>query len=106
MRSIATLLLVTMIGAVCYLSADAKSPTAGGVPTALQDYVAARDDSFAWKLLKNDSADDFLTYDIDLTSQVWQGVTWKHALTVFIPLNNLQHRDTVLLFIMGGSTGS
>ena len=37
---------------------------------------------------------------------MWQGITWKHALTVFIPLNNLQHKDTVLLFIMGGSTGS
>jgi PhoPQ-activated pathogenicity-related protein len=36
---------------------------------------------------------------------VWEGITWKHALTVFIPLNHLRHRDTVLLFIMGGSTG-
>ena len=51
------------------------------------------------------AADDFLTYDIDLTSQVWQGITWKHALTVFVPLNDIEHKDTVLLFIMGGSTG-
>ena len=105
MRLIATLLLGAMISLLCYSRASAKPATADGVPTALQDYVAAKDESFAWKLLKNDSADDFLTYDIDLTSQVWQGITWKHALTVFIPVNNIEHKDTVLLFITGGSTG-
>ena len=106
MRPTAVFSLITMIISVCQSSADAKQPSADATPTALQDYVAGKDDSFAWKLLKNDSSDDFLTYDIDLTSQVWQGITWKHALTVFIPLNNIRHKDTVLLFIMGGSTGS
>ncbi len=98
--------LIAFLALASYLPvAEAKKPAAAGVPTALQDYVAAKDDSFAWKLLKNDSTDDFLTYDIDLTSQVWQRITWKHALTVFVPTNNIRHRDTVLLFIMGGSTG-
>src|SRR6478672_2867204 len=105
MRPIRKLFLVVVFGSIWYSSADAKPPTADGVPTALQEYVAAKDNSFAWKLLKNDTGDGFLTYDIDLTSQVWQGITWKHALTVFVPVNNIQHRDTVLLFIMGGSTG-
>ena len=94
-----------MIGCVWYSSADAKPPTADGIPTALQDYVAAKDDSFAWKLLKNDSSDGFLTYDIDLTSQVWQGITWKHALTVFVPVNNLQHKDTVSALHYGREHG-
>ena len=94
-----------LIEANSFSHAEAKEPATASVPTALQDYVAAKDNSFAWKLLKNDSSDGFITYDIDLTSQVWQGITWKHALTVFIPINNIQHRDTVLLFIMGGSTG-
>jgi PhoPQ-activated pathogenicity-related protein len=85
--------------------AEAKKPAVDGIPTALQEYVAAKDDSFAWKILKNDSDNDFLTYDIELTSQVWQGITWKHALTIFVPVNNIQHRDTVLLFITGGSIG-
>ncbi len=106
MRPFAHLFFIAMIVAACHSRAEAKPPTADGIPTALQDYVAAKDDSFAWKLLKNDSGDDFLTYDIDLTSQVWQGITWKHALTVFIPTGNLRHNDTVLLFITGGSTGN
>jgi PhoPQ-activated pathogenicity-related protein len=105
MRAAATMFFHAAIVLFSFRGAEAKENASKNVPTALQDYVAAKDDSFAWKLLKSDSTDDFLTYDINLTSQVWQGVTWKHALTVFVPLKNLAHRDTVLLFIMGGSTG-
>jgi len=105
-RSLIVLSLVAVVATVNQLQVKAAESTTDGIPTALQDYVAVKDDAFAWKLLKNDSSDDFLTYDIELTSQVWQGITWKHALTVFIPINNLRHTDTVLLFIMGGSTGS
>jgi len=105
MSRLATLLLGTSFTLFYCAVSSAKPATSSGVPTALQEYVAAKDDSYAWTLLKNDTGDDFLTYDMELTSQVWQGITWKHALTVFIPTSNLQHRDTVLLFIMGGSTG-
>jgi PhoPQ-activated pathogenicity-related protein len=105
MRAFAPLFLQSVIAIACCPSAEAKEQANKEVPTALQDYVAAKDDSFAWKLLKNDRSGDLLTYDIELTSQVWEGITWKHALTVFVPLNHLRHRDTVLLFIMGGSTG-
>ena len=80
--------------------------TATDIPTALQDYVAAKDDAYAWNLVKNDSANGFLTYDVELTSQVWQGITWKHAMAIYIPMNQLQHRDTVLLFINGGDIGN
>jgi PhoPQ-activated pathogenicity-related protein len=104
MRAIAIVLLQSAILAACIASAEAKEQSAGDVPTALQDYVAAKDESFAWKILSTDRSDGFLVYDIELTSQIWQEITWKHALTAFVP-PNLQHRDVVLLFIMGGSTG-
>src|SRR5215212_4860427 len=105
MRNVATLFFQAVVVLACCVAADAKGQAVKEVPTALQDYVAAKDNSYSWTLVKNDRSDDFLTYDIELTSQVWEGITWKHALTVFIPLNDLRHRDTVLLFIMGGSTG-
>jgi PhoPQ-activated pathogenicity-related protein len=105
MRAFAPLFLQSLIAISCCASAEAKEQASKEVPMALQNYVAAKDDSFAWKLLKNDRSGDLLTYDIELTSQVWEGITWKHALTIFVPLNHLRHRDTVLLFIMGGSTG-
>ncbi|MEX2307494.1 MAG: PhoPQ-activated protein PqaA family protein [Pirellulales bacterium] len=105
MRHVAILVFLTTIVAVCLANAEAKEPPAGDIPTALQDYVAAKDDACAWKILTSDNSDGFLVYDIDLTSQVWQGITWKHALTAFVP-PNIRHKDTVLLFIMGGSNGN
>ncbi len=104
MRHIAAFALITMLAVLYVRNAEAKEPPADSTPTALQDYVAAKDDAYAWKILKNDQSDGFLTYDVELTSQVWQGITWKHALTAFVP-PDVHHTDTVLLFIMGGSTG-
>jgi PhoPQ-activated pathogenicity-related protein len=97
--------MFAMVLGSCLGSAKAKEATTA-IPTALQDYVAAKDDAFAWKLLKNDNSDGFLTYDVELTSQKWQGITWKHSLQVYIPMDQLRHRDTVLLFINGGDIGS
>jgi PhoPQ-activated pathogenicity-related protein len=85
-------------------AAQAKDPTATKVQTALKDYVNAKDDSFAWKITNEDHSNGFLTYEVDLTSQTWQDIPWKHALTIFVP-QDVRHRDTVLLFIMGGSIG-
>jgi PhoPQ-activated pathogenicity-related protein len=90
---------------MCASGLEAKERPAANVPTELKKYVNAKDDAFAWTIVKEDHADGFLTYDIDLTSQVWQGITWKHALTVFVP-TDIEHKDTVLLFIMGGSIGN
>jgi PhoPQ-activated pathogenicity-related protein len=84
-------------------AAVAKGPS--DLPPALQNYVAADDEAFGWKIRDTQRGDGFLMYDVDLTSQVWQGITWKHALTIFIP-QNIRHKDVVLLFISGGSIGN
>lgn len=105
MRNVVRLGVFSLLVGTCGLAALAKEP-ASDVPTALQDYVAAKDDAYAWKVVKNDRADGFLTYDVELTSQVWHGITWKHALEVYVPVDQLQHRDTVLLFINGGDIGN
>ena len=44
-------------------------------------------------------------HSINLTSQVWQGITWSHELTIYEP-KELTHHDSALLFITGGRTGS
>ena len=40
-----------------------------------------------------------------LTSQVWQGITWKHELSVYEP-REIAHADAMLLFITGGDHNS
>ena len=71
----------------------------------LDDYVKAPDPAFSWKQTSNHTTPAGTIHSIDLTSQVWQGITWKHALTIYEP-TELTYKDTVLLFIVGGSTGS
>ena len=72
------------------------------VPTALQDFVASPDDSFAWKVIDKQEAAGASIYEIALTSQTWQDMPWKHDLIVFEPAQ-LKHPEHVLLFITGGS---
>ena len=65
------------------------------IPTALQDYVHKPDESFAWKL--NAKAEQALgtIYDVELTSQTWQNIVWKHAFMIYEP-KTLRHREQVL----------
>lgn len=82
-------------GALCPVTAGAE----------LDDYVKAADPAFSWKQLSNHTTPAGTIHTIELTSQVWQGITWKHALTIYEPAE-LTCKDTVLLFIVGGSTDS
>ncbi len=84
---------------------DAKEAIALTPPTALQDYVDTEDGSYAWEIRSKNHYNGCEALDLDLTSQTWQGITWKHAMSVFVP-DNVQHTDTVLLFITGGSIGN
>jgi PhoPQ-activated pathogenicity-related protein len=103
-RGICIAVLCTSVVTVRLNGALAKEPAAAELPTALQDYVAEKDDAFAWKIRSKDERNGCLVYDIDLTSQVWQGITWKHAMSAFVP-DGVRHTDIVLLFITGGSNG-
>ncbi len=73
--------------------------------TALDRYVAAPDDSYGWKVVQTTSnAAGQVTY-IELTSQTWRGIVWKHQMFVCIPKQRAA-KDTALLFITGGSNNS
>ena len=71
------------------------------VASPLQDYLNIPDKVFGWKL--NEKIDNPLgkIYDIELTSQAWMDMTWKHVMMVYEP-TELKHKDHVLLFITGG----
>lgn len=71
------------------------------VPTALQEYVGKTDDSFAWKLQGKSEQALGSIYDVELTSQTWQGIVWKHVFMIYEP-KTLRHREHALLFITGG----
>ena len=87
---------------LAFASQSASRADDADIPTVLQDYVHKPDDSFSWKML--DKSDHLLgrVYDVELTSQTWQQITWKHVLMIYEP-KVLRHREHALLFINGGS---
>jgi PhoPQ-activated pathogenicity-related protein len=70
--------------------------------TALADYVASPDDSFAWVVRRRGETPDGPWAELTLTSQTWQKSPWKHQLFVLKP-HKVRDARRGLLFIGGGS---
>src|SRR5262249_24268139 len=68
------------------------------------EYVKRRESAFAWKQVANHDTEAGRIVTLELISQVWQGMTWTHNLTVYEPAK-VEFEGPMLLFITGGSTG-
>jgi PhoPQ-activated pathogenicity-related protein len=67
----------------------------------LFDYLKKPDDSFAWKLKAKNETPAGTIYDLELTSQTWQGIKWEHQLQVYVP-TGVKPTETILLYNQGG----
>lgn len=70
--------------------------------TALSDYLIKDDGKFAWSLRDSADMQGVKVYDLEVTSQEWQGYVWRHQIALFVP-EKTYSTDTALLFITGGS---
>lgn len=91
---------------ICFLALFSCSAVLAQAPrteiaSPLYEYLAAPDGAFAWKINEKIDGPVGTIYDIELTSQVWMDMTWKHVLFVYEP-TKIVHKDHVLLFITGG----
>ena len=68
----------------------------------LDDYVKKADSAFAWKFEETIATPAGSFHRITLTSQIWQGITWKHQLCIFEP-KTITNPEAMVLFITGGS---
>lgn len=68
----------------------------------LDDYIKKDDGAFAWKFEETTKTPLGEFHRITLTSQVWQGITWKHQLRIFEP-KKVTNPEAMVLFITGGS---
>lgn len=90
---------------VCsHLPAGDAKPVAEGIPPEIFQYVAAPAPEYRWSLEETREIDGARVYRLNLVSQKWQGIVWRHPLLVFEP-RELVHRDHMLLFVTGGSNG-
>lgn len=72
---------------------------------AINRYVAKDEPDFSWKHAQTITTPQGTVQRLELTSQKWQGIVWKHALIVYEP-PVLEHPNHMLLFVTGGRSGS
>ncbi len=68
----------------------------------LFDFVKKAEPSYSWKLKEKINHDKGTVYDIELVSQTWHDITWKHQLQVYQP-KGVEPTRTMLLWNTGGS---
>ncbi len=68
------------------------------LPTELFDYVERPDDAYRYTILSEERLSTGILYDLELTSQVWQGIVWTHRLQVIVP-NEATVADLALLTV-------
>jgi PhoPQ-activated pathogenicity-related protein len=71
------------------------------VKAGLDEYVKKPDPAFAWRAAGTSTTAAGTITSLALTSQLWQGITWKHDLRVYEP-REIASPDAALLFITGG----
>lgn len=90
-------------------SATAAAPQVQDGRTALDEYVAAPDPNYAFKLVATIPGADHTTFILDMTSQAWLTTNevdrplWKHWMVIVKPKEVTSSKS--LLFIGGGGNG-
>lgn len=86
--------LMSVVGILCPIMIASAQP--------VFDYVNAPDSSYAWHKVSERSAGTGKLVMVELTSQTWQGIVWKHRVAVAVPAT-VRHGDQCLLMITGGN---
>ncbi|QDV50522.1 PhoPQ-activated pathogenicity-related family protein [Gimesia fumaroli] len=104
-----TFLLAITVGSTIFAAENSNVPAslkaAREIPDAFFNYIQRKEPAYKWELHDSFSHDGVTAYPVELTSQTWQGMTWKHWLYIFEP-DTVRINNKVLLFVTGGSNGS
>ncbi len=73
-------------------------------PKELNAYLDAPDDSFQWTVVEQTNTATENSFLVELTSQTWHGIPWKHFLVIVVP-NKITNPKHALMYIAGGSIG-
>ncbi|MGH8055619.1 MAG: PhoPQ-activated protein PqaA family protein [Candidatus Entotheonellia bacterium] len=72
----------------------------------LTNYVQADDEAYRWAhLSQTDRPDGITVHELQLTSQVWQGIVWQHRLRILTPTPLRSMPALVLLIISDSGDG-
>jgi PhoPQ-activated pathogenicity-related protein len=94
-----------MTGASAIQLVIALTIAAASVPRAaadLRSYVNADDRAYGWEhIAQTNHPDGAVVHDLRFTSQVWQGIPWRHRLQIAAPLAMPEPPALILLLIAG-----
>ena len=73
-------------------------------PKDLDAYIHNGDKSFRWDIVSNSRDANGINCVVNMTSQTWQDIAWKHTMYIVEPAK-LTNPDHCILFITGGAIG-
>jgi PhoPQ-activated pathogenicity-related protein len=73
-------------------------------PKDLDMYIHNSDDSFRWNMVSNSSDENGMNCVVEMTSQTWHDIAWKHTMYMIEPVK-LTDPEHCVLFITGGAIG-
>lgn len=82
-----------------------EAVTAPELPQEIFQFMEKPEPDYRWKKLDVLEAAGSRVHRLELTSQKWQNIVWKHALVVYEP-QQLVHKQHMLVFVTGGSIGN
>lgn len=106
-RSPASYISVTLLAIALALTVPANaSVDKGHLDTALDRYVSAEDPAYGYGAVGQPAGEGlYSVVTLKLYSQQWQGRTWSHNVTVYVPLF-CRDRGPVTVLVNGGATPS
>jgi len=94
---------VWCLGIFVLLLLTSVSSARGPLTGSLAEYVASKDDSYAWSKRSEGSALTCKYAELIMTSQTWRGIPWKHQLFLLKPAQVDPAAKHALLMIAGGN---
>lgn len=94
--------LIFLILVAAFLAAAPGQVVKAG--SALQDYVSEPEAAYEWYAHSRQTIDGVTLYELDLVSQEWHEITWRHRLNILLPEDSAAS-ETALLFITGSGGG-
>lgn len=70
--------------------------------TPLDDYVAAEDNTYGWQIVNTREVAGITALEVNLTSQKWRDIVWKHRVYILKPAQ-LKTPEFAVLYITGSS---
>lgn len=106
---LSAIIIIPFWGLTCTISGCSVNSTAtvrleDPALSALDAYINNKDQTFRWEIVSHSTNDNGTDCVVNMISQTWQDIVWKHTMYIIEPVN-LTNPEHCVLFITGGSNG-